>query len=256
MMELLYLLLAFGASTIGSIAGIGGGVIIRPVMDVISPFSAQTISFLSGCTVLAMAVANYIRNLKSEIKLDYRVSTFLGIGASIGGILGNQTFTRITYNAGLIQTVLLLLIIGFVLTYVLLKHKITTRKINSLAVCAIVGVGLGFISAFLGIGGGPLNIVVLYYFFSMGVKEAARNSLFIILIAHFTSLVTHIGAGTVPDFSALVLVLMCAGGIGGAMVGTIFSRRVKEDKVEKVFLYLLLALIVINVFNIISIITS
>ena len=42
------------ASAIGAIAGIGGGVIIRPVLDSFHVMAA-TVSFLSGCTVLSMS---------------------------------------------------------------------------------------------------------------------------------------------------------------------------------------------------------
>ncbi|MEI3183290.1 MAG: sulfite exporter TauE/SafE family protein [Lachnospiraceae bacterium] len=38
-------------------------------------------------------------------------------------------------------------------------------------------------SSFLGIGGGPINLVVLLYFFSMDTKAAAQNSLYIILFS-------------------------------------------------------------------------
>lgn len=41
--------IAFFASTIGAICGIGGG-IIKPVMDVVGAADVATINFLSGCT--------------------------------------------------------------------------------------------------------------------------------------------------------------------------------------------------------------
>jgi hypothetical protein len=41
------------ASIVGSISGIGGGVIIKPVMDSFSLFPVSTINFLTSCTVLS-----------------------------------------------------------------------------------------------------------------------------------------------------------------------------------------------------------
>ena len=58
---------------------------------------------------------------------------------------------------------------------------------NSL-VCVAVGLTLGIMSSFLGIGGGPINLVVLYFFFSMETKVAAQNSLYIILIFQITGI--------------------------------------------------------------------
>lgn len=47
MSVLLYLVVSFLASVIGAICGIGGGVIIKPVLDLCGLASVSTISFLS-----------------------------------------------------------------------------------------------------------------------------------------------------------------------------------------------------------------
>ena len=46
---------SFLASIVGAICGIGGGVIIKPVLDAFGVLDVSAISFLSGCTVLAMS---------------------------------------------------------------------------------------------------------------------------------------------------------------------------------------------------------
>ena len=53
-MEVLVLCIAFGASIVGAICGIGGGVIIKPLLDAFGIASVAEISFLSGCTVLSI----------------------------------------------------------------------------------------------------------------------------------------------------------------------------------------------------------
>ena len=40
------------ASVVGAICGIGGGVIIKPLVDALNIMPVSEISFLSGCTVL------------------------------------------------------------------------------------------------------------------------------------------------------------------------------------------------------------
>ena len=47
---MLFLIVSFFSSIVGAICGIGGGVIIKPVLDMLGMGSATTISFLSGCT--------------------------------------------------------------------------------------------------------------------------------------------------------------------------------------------------------------
>ena len=44
------------ASVIGSICGIGGGVIVKPVLDSMGIMSVETVSFLSGLMVMSMSI--------------------------------------------------------------------------------------------------------------------------------------------------------------------------------------------------------
>ncbi|MGC6176872.1 hypothetical protein [Lacrimispora sp. 38-1] len=52
-MQIFYFLVSFLASIIGAICGIGGGVIIKPTLDLLHLASVSSINFLSGCKVLA-----------------------------------------------------------------------------------------------------------------------------------------------------------------------------------------------------------
>ena len=55
-MELICFLVSFLSSAVGAICGIGGGVVIKPVLDFVQMGSASMINFLSGCTVLSMSL--------------------------------------------------------------------------------------------------------------------------------------------------------------------------------------------------------
>ena len=52
-MDGIYFLVAFLASVLGKICGMGGGVMIKPVLDACHTASVAAINFYSGCTVLA-----------------------------------------------------------------------------------------------------------------------------------------------------------------------------------------------------------
>ena len=108
------------------------------------------------------------------------------------------------------------------------------------------------ISAFLGIGGGPANVAVLYFFFSMEAKEAAKNSIYIIIFSQVSSIVTALVSGTVPDFSWVNLLSMMAGGVGGALIGAAVSKRIDNRGVEKLFQALLLTITAIACYNILK----
>lgn len=53
------------ASTVGAVVGAGGGVIIKPVLDLVGVLPVSTVSFCSGCTALGMALFSLIYNRKN-----------------------------------------------------------------------------------------------------------------------------------------------------------------------------------------------
>jgi uncharacterized protein len=253
-MFIIYFSVALIASTIGSVSGIGGGVIIKPVLDAFGTMSLPMINFLSGSTVFAMAISAFIRNMQDHEPINYKVSVQLALGASLGGIVGKSSFCLFSSDLELIQSIMLLVINVLVLTYILNKKRISTCRTNHVSTCITIGVVLGFISSFLGIGGGPVNIAILYYFFSMTPKETVRNSLFIILFSQFTSLSTTYLSGEIPLYDPMIFAFMCIGGISGSIAGARMSKKINEKQTEGYFLYLLLFLIALNLYNVINVI--
>ena len=129
------------------------------------------------------------------------------------------------------------------------KSKLKNNMKNKIA-CAAIGVFLGLISSFLGIGGGPINLVVLFFFFSMGMKAAAENSLYIIFFSQIASLISSITTGSVPSFHIAILIVMVSGGILGGISGRALNKRIDDEKVAKLFVALMIGMIIINIYNI------
>ncbi len=251
-----FFLVALGASAVGAICGIGGGVIIKPVLDLLHLETVPTISFLSGCTVLTMSCYSVGKSLlagEKSVSLD--VGTPLAVGAAAGGLLGNQLFALARQlwddpdRVGSIQAACLAAVTVGTLLYTLNKARIPTHRLQNKGACAAIGLALGCMSSFLGIGGGPINLVVLYFFFSMDTKTAAANSLYIILFSQLCSLLTTLLTNSVPDFRWTVLVLMAAGGLGGGILGRKLNRKMKGESVERLFIALMVVIICVSVFN-------
>ena len=246
------------ASGVGVIVGAGGGVIIKPVLDMIGVLPVSTASFCSGCTVLAMAICSLIRNQKDGLKLQVRTSTALAIGAVLGGIAGKWLFELVRNGfgdertLGAIQAIILTIFTFGVFLYVCNKDKLPSKKVTNLFAVVVIGVVLGIISSFLGIGGGTSNVAVMFFFFSMEAKEAAKNSLYIIIFSQISSIVTAISTGSVPDFTWINLLCMIAGGISGALVGSAISKRIDNKGVEKVLKVFLLIIVAMDFYNILK----
>lgn len=253
-MIVLVFLICFAASTIGGICGIGGGVVIKPLLDAIGIMPVPTVSFLSGLTVLAMACINVYKNRKGG-ELDAKRSIPLGIGAAVGGVIGKQMFSSLkaAVNAdrivGAVQAIVLGIMVLGTLAYVLCKDRIRTRNVSGYIVPVLIGLFLGICSSFLGIGGGPMNLAVLYYFFSMTTKQAAVNSILIILLSQTASLIMTIATGTVPEFAWGNLLAMVGAGALGGFISARLHKKLSAELTDKLFVGLLIVIFFICVYN-------
>ncbi len=254
-MNLIFFLVSLLSSVIGAICGIGGGIIIKPTLDLFGLASVSTVSFLSGCTVLSMCCYSVAKGAVSRSdKIELRLSVPLALGSALGGVAGKQLFQLLTGgshgNVLAAQSLCLCIITIAVFVYTLFKARLKNFRITNKAVCVIIGFSLGLLSAFLGIGGGPINLAVLFFFFSMDIKKAAQNSLFIILFSQSASLITTLITRSVPEFNPVTLLLMVAGGLLGGIVGQFLKKKISPRLNEKLFLILCAVITLISFMNI------
>lgn len=245
-----------GASIIGAICGIGGGVIVKPVLDSMRIMSVETVSFLSGLMVMSMSVYSIVKTvLAREVRFDARTGILLSAGAVAGGLIGKQAFALIQNASanpdriGAYQAAILFILTLGTLLYTLKKASIRTRQFTNPLACILIGIILGLLSSFLGIGGGPFNLVFLSYFFSMDTKAAAQNSLLIIMFSQISAFLQTITTASVPDFSWGLLLCMVAAGIAGAALGRIFNKKLDSRKVDRLFCILIVIILIICVYN-------
>ena len=247
------------ASAAGAVCGIGGGVVIKPVLDALGIMPVATVSFLSGITVLCMTCYSVgMAAVKRESKLELNTILPLSIGAALGGVAGKAMF-HLLQNAfsssekiGAVQAACLFILSVGTLFYTLNKNKIKTCHLVATFPCVAAGTALGVASAFLGIGGGPFNLVILGYLFSMKTKTAAQNSLFIILCSQAAGLIQSIATHSIPHFEPIVLALMAAMGIAGGVVGRKINSMIPDENVDRLFIGMDMLIICICVYNFFS----
>ena len=264
MTYIIFFTISLLASIIGSICGIGGGVFIKPSLDASGVLPVNTITFLSTCTVMSMAFYNVVSNItsKKDNLIDWNLTTYLAIGSAIGGLIGKTVYSNIK-NAfsnsevvGGYQAIALFIAISFVLTYAINKHKVKGMKLKNPFILIVLGFILGTISSFVGIGGGPINLAVLYFFFSMPTKIAAQNSIYMILISQISSLFMTFICGNVPkgiialDIELWVMMIgMIICGIFGGKIGKSINRRLSSQNVDKLFTLSCLLIMGLCLFN-------
>ncbi len=252
---IIYFLICLAATTAGGISGVGGGVIIKPVLDAVSGMDAATASFLSGCTVLAMTATSMLRSRGGPVRVEKRRGTLLAMGAAAGGVLGKEIFELVRSAGGvtvdIVQQAMMILLTAGVFVYTLNRQKVKTKDVKNAAACVAIGLTLGLLSAFLGIGGGPVNLAVLYYFFSMDSKTAALNSLYVILFSQAASFINTLARGTVPEFDWPVLIAMCAGGVLGGFLGRGISAKLTNRDVDRLFLVIMAVITLISCYSLV-----
>jgi len=183
------LLIAF----IASIFGIGGGILIFPLLIFLGVPIHQAVSVtVAGAFITALSsTIVYIGKKKTEIKLALKLE-MIAVPASF---LGAYAF--ISFDEGVIKTTygIVLLIVGMVmLANFIPKIKKDWKRIVLYPVIAVAG----FIAGFLGIGGGSIKGPALIAAEGMEPKKAAATSSLMTMITLFFALIAHIFVSVIP----------------------------------------------------------
>ncbi len=250
-MGVIYFLIAIFATTIGAGAGLSGGVIIKPALDTLGNYNLFVIGVLSSATVLSMAIVSTTRCFFQGIKIDKKLIA-LTIGAIIGGFLGKEVFSffYLRIDEKMLTTIQAGIII-LLLSITLLRSKLPDWHIKNIFVTITIGLILGTLSSFLGIGGGPINVAVLCMFFAMDIKKAATGSIFIILFSQITKLLTITLTSGFGAFDYSMLLYMIPGGVLGGFIGIWLKGKLENKHIEVLFYIVVSCVIMLNLYNII-----
>ncbi|WP_231495779.1 sulfite exporter TauE/SafE family protein [Paucisalibacillus sp. EB02] len=255
---LLYLLIALLASVVGSMAGLGGGIIIKPLLDFFNDYDLPTIGVLSAATVLAMATVSLIKLRISKVAIDRKNGFIIAFGSILGGFIGKWIFNFFVLEIGLeqligkIQASVLAILLLIIFIYIKFQKNMVTYQMKNKLGILLAGVLLGLIAAFLGIGGGPLNMALLIFFFSMDAKQASINSIYIIFFSQLSSLIL---VGTTTGFGSYDLSIiwyMILGGSIGGLIGSIFVQKLTSRRIERIFNIVIVIMILINIYNVVK----
>ena len=258
------------ASVVGAICGVGGGVFMKPALDAVGVLPVNTITFLSTCTVISMTSYNVISSAMNTKKggsdnlIDWNLTTWLAIGSAIGGVIGKYVYDIIKNASpdkemvGGYQAIALLIAVFLTLIYTLNKKKCKSFHVKNPFALVFLGFALGTLSSFVGIGGGPMNLAVLYFFLSMPTKTAAQNSLYMILISQAASLIMTFVQGSVPEalyknaapglWVMLIGMMLC--GVYGGIVGKKINKKIPSSTVDRLFVLLICVIMGLCCWNI------
>jgi uncharacterized membrane protein YfcA len=245
---------ALAAGFLGSLTGLGGGVILTPVLTLLFGVDLR---YAIGATLVSViatssgAASAYVREGYSNV----RIGMFLEVATTAGAILGASLATHISTSA-------LAVIFGAVLLHSawLSSHKppkdATADRANALAQrlrldgsypgaqgeipYRVQNVGTGFgvmlgagmLSGLLGIGSGALKVIAMDRAMRIPFKVSTTTSNFMIGVTAAASAGVYLNRGYIDPLLAMPVML---GVLAGSLAGARILARTSSSKLRIVF---------------------
>ncbi len=242
------LALGIGVGTYGTLIGAGGGFVLMPVLLLLYPDqSAELLTSISLAVVFFNALSGSEAYALMK-RIDYRSGLLFSAATIPGAVLGALNTAYVPRRLfDLIFGILLVAAAAFlggrpraghsscgpshISWYCVTRHVVDAHGTEyEYSVNYLFGIGIsvvvGYVSSFLGIGGGIIHVPALSYFLGFPVHIATATSHFILAIMALTGTLVHIATGT---FSHGVhrTIALAIGVLLGAQVGARLSEKIK-----------------------------
>ena len=253
-LELLAFVAAVGAGGFGALVGIGGGLIIVPLLTVglgLDVHAAIGVSLLGVIAVSTTASASYLESGLADRRLGL---TLLGATAT-GGIIGG-------FTAGLLDAGVLSGVFGVVLVAVALQMLRSRRaqvaelidepgrlefdwsyvepttgeevayRTRNVSLGALLSIFAGALSGLLGIGGGVVNVPTMNVLMGIPIRVATTTSTYMLGATAAASAVLYFARGEIDPLLAAPVVV---GVFIGARAGARLSHRLPHRTLTLLF---------------------
>jgi len=214
---------------IGTVAGIGGGIFVVPILLSVYHLSPQMAIGTSLFVVVFNAFSGTIAYARYK-RIYWRLGAIIIISGIPGILIGayvSTFFTGITFR---VVFACVLVVMAIYLFFNRSEYyedvKICTPiRFSRMRVVMVIFIGFvtGFIASLLGIGGGIIHVPVLIYLLRIPVHIATATSHFILLNTVLLSIIPHALWGHIDYTKGL---LLGGGALIGAQIGAYISSRV------------------------------
>ncbi|RTY88981.1 sulfite exporter TauE/SafE family protein [Flavobacterium sp. RSP49] len=236
--------------SLGLIGG-GGSILAVPILVYlfnINPELATSYSlFIVGITAMIGSYSQYkLGNLKIKPALAFAIPSLLSLLFVREIVLPKIPAIIFTLHHFEVSKNLLILIVFaclMIATSVSMIKKATPKKTlqkDNFGKIALIGLLVGFLTGFLGAGGGFLIIPALLFFANLPMKQAIGTSLLIIFITSLIGFGGDVLNGISINFRLLFTISAIA--ILGLFIGTYLSKKIDGAKLKPAFGWFLLAM--------------
>jgi len=229
------------AGMFGSLLGLGGGVLIVPLLTLVFGLElreAVGVSLVSVIMTSSVAAGVYLERHVADLRLGMRLELFTAIGALVGGSI-----------AFLIDERLLALLFAGLLAYVaisMLRARETSAaeagegtryEVRNLPLGVVGATGAGVVSALLGVGGGIIKVPLMHLGMGVPLRVSTATSNLMVGITAAASAVIYLIHGEVDPYVAGPTAI---GVFLGASAGSRIAHRVDLRVLRFLFVAVLL----------------
>ncbi|MYL59159.1 TSUP family transporter [Virgibacillus halodenitrificans] len=245
MTGLLLLVIGVIAGGYGTIVGAGGGFIFVPALLILLDMD-PVIAAGSGLVIVLINSFTGVLGYAKQKKINYKIALTIGISALPGALLG--VWLLQAYSSQYFYVIFATILVGLGIFLFsknspweskrLSKKQQMERNAPKDVWFIPLGLVMGILSSYLGIGGGWLLVPILIYVFHVPTHRAAATSILSLSLYSFIGVVSQLYYGNI-DWMTVVF-----GGIGvilGANIGVFLSQRIPG----KVILQMLSVVLVI-----------
>ncbi|MGI8436305.1 MAG: sulfite exporter TauE/SafE family protein [Chthoniobacterales bacterium] len=232
------LILALGIGLSLGLLGSGGSIITLPVLVYAAGVPAsQAVGMSLGVVGGTTLVASVLNARSGQVHFK---AALLFSGTGVLGALGGSQLTHLVS-----QPILLLIFAGLMLVVGLLMFRPRADRGPDAeaechwASCTAAGLFVGFLTGFLGIGGGFLIVPALLFFARVPLKRAIATSLVVITVTSAAGLIGHLRR-THFDWRIAGMFLVMA--IVGMLAGRKFAGDLKTECLRRGFAWFVLAI--------------
>lgn len=197
--------------------GVGGGIILVPLLIVVVGYGQRRASGTSLAAVLPTAISGMV-SYASHGSVDWIAGGILAGGAVLGSLVGTWLLHH-THQTALRWIFIVFLLLVAARLFFLIPDRSVVLDFTPWVIVALIGVGVvtGILSGLLGIGGGVFVVPALMLGFGAGDLVAKGTSLLMIIPTAITGTIVNARRGNADlKAAAIIGALSVPASIGGA----------------------------------------
>ena len=241
------LVVGLGAGTLGSMLGVGGGIIMVPALTFLNvpPTQAASTSLIA---VMATSISSTIEYSRQK-RINYGLGLQMAACAIPGGVLGAVLSEYLLQDTFKLYFGILLVLTGL---YILYRNSVLKdRHVKRRSLALQVGVfaasfGAGIISSLFGVGGGIIFVPAMLLVLGLTMHRAAPTSQFTLMMTAIAGVFTHSALGH-PDY--LQAIVLSIGAFVGAQIGARLSRITKDVLLQRLLAAVLMTVAIIFILD-------